>query len=128
MTDFSNGLFGPYCHFSALTKFEYRSHRDEQRHLAFGQLREPLEDFKLAAGVQRSGGFVEDKELCVAEIGAGESHLLPFASGEFDAAFKSASLMPVMAPSQALMTEGRGASFGVFAAGGRSGVCTTLIF
>ena len=65
--------------------------RDEECHLAFGEFGEALEDFEFAACVEGGGGLVEDEELGVAEVGAGECDLLPLSSGEFDAPFEAAT-------------------------------------
>src|SRR4029077_11022507 len=56
--------------------------RDENRGLAVRELLEALEDLVLGAGVQRGGGLVENEDLRVAHVGAGDGDLLPFAAGE----------------------------------------------
>ena len=62
---------------------------DEERHFAGGEVGKALEDFVFGAGVQRGGGLIQDEELRVAQIGAGQGDLLPLAAGKIDAAFEA---------------------------------------
>ena len=62
---------------------------DQQSHFAGGEFGEALKDFKFTAGIERRGGLVEDQQLGIAQIGAREGHLLPFAAREIDAAFET---------------------------------------
>ena len=70
---------------------------DEQSHFAFSQFREALEDLELAAGIECSSWFIENEQLRIAKIGAGESQLLPFAAGKVYARFKAAAKHLVVA-------------------------------
>ena len=54
-----------------------------------GQLGEALKNFVFAARIQRCGGFIENQQLRIAEIGSSQRHLLPFSAGEVDPAIKS---------------------------------------
>ena len=53
--------------------------------LALAQLLEALEHLELRARVERRGRLVEDQQLRVAHVGAGDGDLLPLAAGEVDA-------------------------------------------
>ncbi len=59
--------------------------------LSFGQFGKAEKDFVFRARIERGSGFVEDEQLGVAHIGAGQSDLLPFAAREVDTAVKTAS-------------------------------------
>jgi hypothetical protein len=53
------------------------------------QLLEALEDLELGAGVERGGRLVEDQDLRVAHVGAGDGDLLPLAAGQFHAVLEA---------------------------------------
>jgi hypothetical protein len=55
-------------------------------------------------GVEGGGGLVEDEQLGVAQIGAGEGDLLPLAAGELDAALEAAAEHLVVAVFASLAT------------------------
>ena len=58
--------------------------RNQQRHLPAGQLGEALEHFVLGPGVERSRRLIENQQLRVAQIGAGQGDLLPLSAGEVE--------------------------------------------
>ena len=59
--------------------------------LPAGQFGEALKHLEFAARVERRSGLVEDQHLRVAQVGAGQRDLLPFAAGKIDAAFEAAA-------------------------------------
>jgi hypothetical protein len=65
--------------------------RDQHRHAVASEVGKAVEDFELGARVECGSGFVKNQQLRIAHIGAGERELLPFAAGEIDAAFESAT-------------------------------------
>ena len=65
--------------------------RDEHRHPAARQLREPQEHFVLGARVERRGRLVEDQDLGVAHVGPAQRHLLPLAPRQLYAAVEAAA-------------------------------------
>src|SRR6185437_1480278 len=65
--------------------------RYEQRHFSVCQFRETLEDLGLAARVQRRSRLVEDQQLRIAQVSAGQRDLLPLASRQIDAALEAAA-------------------------------------
>ena len=54
--------------------------RDQQGHLAFGQFGETFEHFVLGARIKRRRRLVQNQQLRIAQIGASERDLLPFAA------------------------------------------------
>ena len=83
---------------------------DQESHLALGEFGKALEHLELAAGIERGGGLVQDEKLRVAEIGAGEGHLLPLAAGELDSTFEAAAEHLVVAAGE-LAHDGVGEAF-----------------
>src|SRR5579863_783273 len=73
------------------------SMRNEQSHLVFSQFCEALKDFKFAAGIERSGGFIENKQLRIAKVGACKGQILPFATWQIEAGFKASAKNLVIA-------------------------------
>src|SRR5215469_1392096 len=65
--------------------------RNQQRHLAQGQLREALEDFVLRAGIERSGRFIENKDLRIPQIGARQRYSLPLTAGKVHTSVEAAA-------------------------------------
>ena len=55
--------------------------RNQYRHSTRDELGKAQKDFVLGACVECRGGLVENQDLGVANVGAGECDLLPFASG-----------------------------------------------
>lgn len=62
---------------------------DEDGHAVAGEFGETEEDVVFGAGVEGGGGLVEDDELGVAHVGAGEGDFLPLAGGEVGAAVEA---------------------------------------
>ena len=56
--------------------------------LPVGEFGEPLKHLILASRIQRGGGFVKNQQLRIAQVGASQRQLLPFAAGKIDATFK----------------------------------------
>ena len=54
-----------------------------------------------AARIEGGGGLVENEQLRVAKVGAGQRQLLPFAAGEIDAAFEAPAQHLVVAAAAA---------------------------
>src|SRR5262245_52402895 len=54
--------------------------RNEHRHTSARQVREAEEDLVFGARVQGGSRFVENQQLRIAHIGAGQRQLLPFAT------------------------------------------------
>ena len=75
--------------------------RDQHRHLAGGQLREPEKNLVLRTSVERRGGLIENQQLRVAQVGASQRHLLPFAARQVHAALEASAEHLVVAPRQA---------------------------
>jgi hypothetical protein len=73
---------------------------DEQSHFALGQFSKALKDLQFTFGIERGGGFIEDEQLRIAKIGAGESELLPFTARQIYAGFKAAAEHLVVASMQ----------------------------
>src|SRR3982074_814163 len=73
---------------------------DQQSHLSFGQLGKALKHFELTARVQSRSRLVQNKQLRVAEIGAGERHLLPLPTGELASSPKTAAEHLIVAAGQ----------------------------
>src|SRR4029077_15407517 len=65
--------------------------RDKQSGFPIGELCETVEDLKLAAGVEGRGGFIENQNLRVAEVSAGQRHLLPLSARQIHSALKPTS-------------------------------------
>ena len=66
--------------------------RDQKRHLAFGEFGEALETPRIRLRASSAAvGSSRIEKLRIAQIGAGEGDLLPFAAGKVDAAFESAA-------------------------------------
>src|ERR1700733_5649500 len=63
--------------------------RNQKRHLAAGQLSEAFKDLKLTARIERSGGLIKNEQLRIAQVGARQRDLLPFAAREIDAALET---------------------------------------
>jgi len=62
--------------------------RDEQRHLAAGQLSKALEHLILAAGVEGRRRLVENQQLRVAQVRSRQRQLLPFPARQIDSGSK----------------------------------------
>src|SRR5579863_106101 len=58
--------------------------RNKERHLSRGQFSKAVKNFELAAGVESGRRLIENKKLCVAQVGASKSNLLPFAAGKIE--------------------------------------------
>src|SRR5215469_966555 len=65
--------------------------RNQQREFVLGQLCKLLKYLLFGLRVERGGGFIENENLRVAQVGARQSDLLPLATGEVDAAIKTPS-------------------------------------
>src|SRR5215469_3509025 len=62
---------------------------DKQGHFPRRKLCESLEDLVLAAGIERRGWLVKHQKLCIAQIGARQSELLPLASRQINSTFEA---------------------------------------
>ncbi len=55
---------------------------DQERHAVAGEFAEARVNLVLGLHVERGGGFVEDKDLGVAQIGSGQGQFLPLSVRE----------------------------------------------
>ena len=89
--------------------------RNEDGHFILSQLGETIKDFVFGPRVQRCRRLVENQQLRIAQIGACESHLLPFAAGKVHSARESATKHLIVMPRKLMHNlfchalEGRGA-------------------
>src|SRR5579863_5024030 len=58
--------------------------RNKEGHLSRGQFSKAVKNFELTAGVESGSRLIENKKLCVAQIGASKGNLLPFAAGKVE--------------------------------------------
>ena len=65
--------------------------RDQDRHAALGQLGKSAKYFVLGQRIERRRRLVENDELRIAQIAAGQREFLPFTAGEIDAALEAAA-------------------------------------
>ena len=63
--------------------------RNEQCHFPHRQFGEALEHFKLALCIERRSGFIEDQQLRVAQVSAGQRYFLPLATRKIHAAIEA---------------------------------------
>src|SRR5688500_16509799 len=61
--------------------------RDKERHLALRQFGKALEYLVFRAGIERGGRLVEDQQLRVSKVGAGELNLWARSAGRVRAGF-----------------------------------------
>src|SRR5579862_2179261 len=76
-----NNLTFAEDHYSICHSHRGESVGDEDCGSCCGQLGESHEHFVLGASIKRRRWFVEDKDLCISHIGAGQRNFLPLAAG-----------------------------------------------
>ena len=85
-----------FCNLSVFEHYDAVGHahggksvRNKERHLPRGEFGKALENFELAARIERGGGLVKNQQLRVAQIGPGQRNFLPLSAGKIDAGFEA---------------------------------------
>src|SRR6202021_3026228 len=79
-----------FKHYDAICHpYSGKSGRDEEGGLSCGKVGKSLKDLKFAARMERRGRLIENQNLRISKVGAGERDFLPFAARKVHATFKA---------------------------------------